>query len=432
MRAGASKISISPTKEMLPFPSPFGKEGDLSSSYGKIYRDIHVRTIAVDDGRHTALFVTFELASACCTERICKTVYEKYGIAREYISFSATHTHESVFASSQLLDGKPGRVNDMYEEYVFTQAMESIDQAISSLEPARFGFAKGNSYINACRDQQLLDGTWVQGRDFEGPSDKTLAVLKFVSTEGRLIAVLMNYGVHGTSCFLKKDEESTTMMVAGDVPGFVSDFVETYYADDRTIASWTIAAGGNQNPIFMTGVLKYDERGKDQGFFLTGYDGWALCEHLGKTQGIDVVRLVDGIKDEELKSNAFLTAVDRSITVPGIKRVGRGIAPDDPITIEDREPIELKLKVMTLNDICMLSINGELVAEIGLRIKEALPLKNVMIFSLSGESVGYLPDKRGYENRTFAFFGTQVKDGLTEEFITPAYLEMLDERFNAE
>ena len=55
-----------------------------------------------------------------------------------------------------------------------------------------------------------------------------------------------------------------------------------------------------------------------------------------------------------------------------------------------------------------------------------------MILSLSEESVGYLPDAAGYEKHTFAFFGTRVKDGCAEEYMTPAYMEMLQERFRAE
>lgn len=432
MKVGASKVIISPEGEMLPFPGMDGNTDDLTKCYGKIYRDIHIRTIAIESGNRTAIFMTFELPSACCTERIRNTIYKEYGIEPRFVSFSATHTHEAVFPTSLLIGGGGGKINDMYEEFVYNKAMESVNEAINSMEPAKYGFTKGESFINVCRDQQMLDGSWIQGRDFTGPSDKTLALLKFVSDEGRLIAVLMNYGMHGTACYLKKDENGETMMVAGDVPGFVSDFVEDYYAEDGTIAAWTIAAGGNQNPIFFCGYMEYDSQGKPKGFFNTGFDAWKLAEHLGQTQGLDVIRLLEGMDNSKLRDRVHITAVDRTVTVPGIERVGRGKSLLDEIEIRDGAPVDIKLKVMTLDDIAILSINGELVAEIGMRIKDLLPLKDVMIFSLSGESVGYLPDRRGYNNRTFAFFGTRVKDGCTEEYITPAYLEMLNERFYEE
>lgn len=429
MKVGASKVSISPCGEMLPYPANDGSTADLGRCYGKIYKDIHIRTIAVESGGRTAVFMTFESVSAFCTARIRKTVWEKYGIAPKYVSFSATHSHEVVFPSSLMLSGKGHRISDMYEDYVYHQAIMGVDEAIAAMEPAKYGFAKGNSYINACRDQQLLDGSWVQGRDFEGPCDKTLAVLKFVSLTGRVIALIMNYGMHGTACYLKRDETGETMMVAGDVPGFVSDFVEEHYAADNTVASWTIAAGGNVNPIFFCGYLMYNPDGSRGGFFNTGYDAWKLAEHLGQTQGLDVIRIADSIKDCNLRNRMYITAVDRTVTVPGMQRVGHGTPVGDDFVPVDAEPIELKLKLMTLDDIAIISINGELVAEIGIRLKEALPMKNVMIFSLSEESVGYLPAKEGYDNRTFAFFATQVKDGLTEEYVTPAYMQMLDERF---
>ncbi len=429
MRVGASKVIITPPESMMPFPSMDGRTDDLTKCYGKVYRDIHVRTIAVESGNKIALFITFELASACCTKRLRDEIQKEFGIEPKYVSFSATHTHESVFPTSLLMGRGGTEINDRYEDFVFEKAMESVRQAMESREEAKYGFTKGNSYINACRDQELLDGSWIQGRDFEGPSDKTLAVLKFVALDGRIIAILMNYGMHGTACYLKKDENGSTMMIAGDVPGFVSDFVEDYYSEDGTVASWTIAAGGNQNPIFFCGYMLYDRIGNACGFYNTGFDGWKLAEHLGQTQGIDVVRLVEGLDDSELKDRVYITAVDRTVTVPGIERIGRGLTAKDEIEIKDGPDVNIKLKLMTLDDIAILSINGELVAEIGIRIKEKLPLKNAMIFSLSEESVGYLPDKRGYNNKTFAFYGTRVKDGMTEEYVTPAFMEMMDERF---
>ena len=420
MKVGASKRTIAPA-HLLPM--------GFHDEYGKIYRDVFVRTIAVESQGKQVLFTTFELPSAVSTKRIRAAVKEKYGIDPEYVCFGATHTHEAAFSTSMMMPGMPAtEKTDAYDEFIYEQAMASIDEAMANKREAKWAYTSGKSYINVCRDQQGIDGVWFQGRDFEEPSDKTLAILKFTDLEGKVIAVLMNYGMHGTACYLKKDEAGETMMIAGDVPGFVSDFVEGYYKEDGAVAAWSIAAGGNQNPIFFCIYQKYNEKGIPDGIFSTGYDAWGLCEHLGQTQGIEAVKLINAVKDEDMKTEMDIRGVDRTVKVPAMKRVGRGIKPTDEFKVEDDGEIEMQLKLTTLDDVAVYSINGELVAEIGIRLKDAMPFDKAMILSLSAESIGYIPDERGYNNRTFAFFGTRIKDGKGEAYITPNFLDMVTER----
>ena len=56
---------------------------------------------------------------------------------------------------------------------------KAVEGAIASLRPARYGFGTGESYINTNRDQLFEDGFWMQGQNYAGFSDKTLAVMKW-------------------------------------------------------------------------------------------------------------------------------------------------------------------------------------------------------------------------------------------------------------
>src|SRR5207244_2032770 len=101
----------------------------------------------------------------------------------------------------------------------------------------------GESYINVNR--QIIDpktGRWWEGPNREGPSDKTVAVVKFETTTAEPIAVYYNYAVHGVIA-------GQLDQISGDIPGAASRYVEESF-DDKVVAVFSNGAAGDQNPIY--------------------------------------------------------------------------------------------------------------------------------------------------------------------------------------
>ena len=116
--------------------------------------------------------------------------------------------------------------------------------AQQKLTAARVGYGTGESYINVNR--QIIDpktGKWWEGPNREGPSDKTVAVLKFESLSGEPLAVYYNYAVHGVIA-------GQLDQISGDIPGATSRYVEDSF-DDDVVAVWSTGAAGDQNPIYF-------------------------------------------------------------------------------------------------------------------------------------------------------------------------------------
>lgn len=435
--AGAGKKKITPPADMMPgyFHGKIIFEG--------VYQDIYVRALVFDNGVRRMAFLTYETGDMGRVEELREALKQECGLEPENIMFAAAHSHESPTIASthkgvRNIPEKKAWVLK-YGDYVINQSVVCVKEAIERMRPAKYSVGMGKSFINVNRDQLFENGLWAQGRDFEGPSDKTLAVLKFTDEEGAIIGALVNYAVHGTVCYMGMDKEQKKFLIAGDLPGMISGYLEERYKAQEAIFLWTSGAAGNQNPIFVGQNQRYEHDKSHNPDFTVGYDIWSICQHLAQTQAVDVIGALE--KMGQGKEKMYISVVDRTILLPGqeirypkeeqIAVMDRANRPFNGI-IEDGEPVELEMKLITIGDYAFFCLNGELDCGTGMRLKEASPLKNTIIITHTGERAGYMPDKEGYEKRTQEFYASQVKDGCTEEYLIPAALEMFESRFGEE
>lgn len=412
--AGAAKVCITPPEEMMPAHSflPIRLEG--------VYTDIYVRSLVLDDGHRTLALILIESADLARISDIHGKLREVCGLDPEDIFMAVTHTHEA----PSFADDHPRVREDeekfawvrRYGDFVVERTAECVKEAMETRQPARWGMGSGESYINVCRDQQFEDGTWGLGYDFAAPSDKELAVIKFVDDDGRIIAGVLNYAVHGTACFGGKDEKGEKFLISGDLPGMVSGYLEERYQADGSVFLWTSGAAGNQVPVFGTAYDRYHHDKTHEPSISPGYACWGLCEHMAGRQGVDAVRILE---NTPVSQRLQIGTADRTLLLPREEKEGGDSA----------GPVKLALKLVMLNDTAILGVGGELIAEIGLRLKARSPLKRLLIVNHIAGRIEYLPDRRGYENRTFEGVNTMVKGGCAEDYITPAMLQMLEERF---
>ena len=163
---GAAKVDITPTQ--LPKTS----EGILDH--------IYARAIVIDNGATSAALVSAD--TGMLGEQVWKTVSQRIekelGIPAQNLIMNPTHTHSAFGGSAD-------------------QVFNVIKAAKEKLQPARIGYGTGVSYINVNRN--IIDrktNKWWEGPNYDGPSDKTVAVIKFETTSGEPIAVYYNYACH--------------------------------------------------------------------------------------------------------------------------------------------------------------------------------------------------------------------------------------------
>lgn len=225
LRAGAAKVDITPQQSELMTPTD-------------IIRDhLFARAIVIDDGRTCGALIGFDVS------KVDETAV-KNGVARasaatgcpaDNFIVSATHNHSSSTFGMEVGPPLPKQQEDAI--------VESVNAAKAKLAPARVGYATTKVDLNVNRERfNPKDQSWQQEANPDAPSDKTLAVIEFLGADGVPIGVFMNYGMHAINFFL-------TGVISADFPGEASRYIERLY-DNRTVAIYSQAPEGDQNPMF--------------------------------------------------------------------------------------------------------------------------------------------------------------------------------------
>ena len=157
------------------------------------------------------------------------------------------------------------------------------------------------------------------GNNPDGVSDKTVAVIKFETMYGESLAVLTNYGVHGTVL------GSANLQISSDLPGATSRVVEKHYGD-TLVSPWTSGAAGDQDPIYRVGT------------------DFSEVAALGQILGEEVIRVADSIRTSP---QARIRGVQQVVTCPG-KRTVQSPGPNREYKIEDADPVSIRLSLLVI------------------------------------------------------------------------------------
>lgn len=435
-RVGTAKTCISPTPDMFPFPGPNYLGGDLKIE--GIYMDIYVRMIGVSNGSETFLFGCFEESNG--TDALKDAVTEKYGIPYKNQMYCQIHNHGGVQTTTVT---RPGRGQKKHHDFggnqkamgdrIFTLGLETAGKALANMKPAKWGFGTGRSYINVNRDYPNEDGYYSQIDYYDGPSDKTLSVVKFTDEKDRIIAAILNYSAHAITTIGATDVDGK-LKVSGDFPGFACDWLEKKYPG--AVVMWTTGAAGDQNAICaFKGGKHYSENcavSADSGL-PDGFQ-YAYSQNLGERHAVDADKVLRRIRchsgammcsacmdvyipqqEPPAGTNFWLNIAMSQNNVSVVQSIDPSMVKDGKIigrNIEDYIPSgkseDCEMQLFVLGDLAIVTVAAELYVNLGKAIKEASPLKNVFVITVAGghgNRIGYVQDTDSNTHKTFQHFG---------------------------
>lgn len=436
-RVGAARVEITPP--LAP--------GSPAQTYD--HERLYIRAVVLDNGTARVALITADQGGVPedAWAAASKEIAAELGTPVQNILISATHTHSgNVVGPGQRAGGAgaaapaggvpaaPPAAAAPAPSPLVAPMLQAVRQARAALQPAGVGFGTGASWLNVNRDAIDPDTRkWIQGPNLEGHSDKTVAVLKFESLEGRPIAVYVNYAMHPVNAYLSG-------FVSADFPGAMSRHVEQAYGDSLVVL-FSQGASGNQNPLYLragtnlmasrTGVPIPGDvlvRETVEGPLREGTiparapdtrvrDGllrW--IESQGMLLGEEVIRVMTNTTD--LDSAPAIRGAQTMVTCAGRTRTG-GAREGGPGQYTDADPVQIRLGTLVIGTTALASVNAEVYSPISQRLKQKSPLSNTVMVTLANGRAGsgYIPDDASFGHQTFQVNGSRLQPGCAETAI---------------
>jgi Neutral/alkaline non-lysosomal ceramidase, N-terminal len=413
LRAGAASVDITPAADASLL---MGGYGARTLGHTGIHDNVFVRAIVLDDGATQVALVAWELIGVpdAVWADVSKQVTAEIGIRPENLILAAVHNH-----GAAILGATPANTAE-YTKTVKAAAVESIRRAKARLQPARFGIGTGAAYINMNRRELTAAQGWWLGFNENGPSNKTVNVLRFEDMTGKPIAFLINYAVH----VVVMGPENRR--ITGDLAGATSRFVEQHYRgkdhprsdagerlrlkpaeksdDDGPVAVWTSGAAGDQNPVSMASG-----------------DDFTLVDAFGKVLGEEVVRVAGSIKTT---AEVRLRGAQKVVTCPG-RQVEAGPRPRADYKFTDADPVNIRLGLVMIDKIPLAGVSGEVFTLIHSRLQKESPFPHTLMITHANGGSGYIPNDAGYDQISYEVTSTHLKPGCAENAIVNGFLDML-------
>jgi neutral ceramidase len=385
LRVGASIRDITPSADMLPLTRAPNVE------MTGVLDPIHVRVIAFSSGGATTLLVCAETGRSLGPQ-LARELSRHVGVPLEAILFTSTHSHATPEIAENwlnLLDPKErGSVpaseaavvkvtnQQRWGMYAQAQLLAAADEALAHMKSAAVGIGYAESYINVNRNAVYNKTTGGKtsevvalGFNPTGPTDRTVAAIRFNDDDGKPLAFIVDYAVHGTVMHANTNLNGKTG-ISADIPGMISTYLEQKYPG--SVAVWLSGAAGDQAPLFQNQMLTRNPMtGALDESFSNSYD---MLKYLSRIHFADVETALSKISHYD--HNVQVNYDYRDANIPAKAGGDYGIS----------------LQLLRIGDIALVGFPGELFSTLGKAIKQGSPLKNTIVVNHAWQRPYQHPD----------------------------------------
>ncbi|BBM83995.1 neutral/alkaline non-lysosomal ceramidase N-terminal domain-containing protein [Candidatus Uabimicrobium amorphum] len=347
---------------------------------------------------------------------------KKTGITLENLCITGTHTHsgpgamiDSIFWSVAAVDIMDKRI---YKPFV-RKIADLIIEADSKLQPVRIGTSTSLSF-NLTRNRRKHPGVF----------DPMIGVFRVEALDGKPLAILFNFAIHGT-CY-----GSSNMKFSGDVMGVAERNIEKSMRD-RNMPAMAMFINGTEGDVSPNG-------GKAKGAETVGNQlgnavtTTALALRAQDNVKISVANRTIKFRKAHLNIDLWEDRDDAELDCWGIHESLKKMYPNlnDKLKIEvtGLVPMSFRLQTIRIGDSVIACMPGEALTAIGVSLKaigKDLGFKNVFVFGLANGHMGYVCDKENFDEGGYEamlnLYGRNQGDDIIASF-QEMFTELADKK----
>lgn len=401
--ANAASIDITPPLEMK---YTLGGYGDRMNKPAEgIHDQIKAKALALKNGDEKYLIITMDILGLPSNFKpdLLKRIENK-GWKAENLMLLPSHSHgslEMAAINSKNVFGVPqiGIFQPELLSFLLDKLEKLVLEADQNYREVKIGTGSAG-----------IDGL---NRNRRGDKivDNELTVTRIDLAGGQPLAALINWTAHPT--FIGSDD----MLVSAEWPGYLQTEMEKTIGKGVVVMYYN-GAEGDQSPVYSG---KGDAYEKIQGY------GKIMAE---KSMG--VYNSVQTKKESELVYSYEVIGLPEQVAHPDFMETGGaeyGLNEQTVKVIMDAlGPKKVGIGSVRIGDFVLVGIPGELVAELGIKIKDSLKndrVKHVAIGGLANEWISYILTEEEYVNgggyeSSVSFYGPKLGEIITGSAISTA------------
>ncbi|MCC8049908.1 MAG: hypothetical protein LIP10_04510 [Clostridiales bacterium] len=441
-------------------------------------------------GEETIILVSLEITSMPGEETaaIRSLIAEKTGVKETNIWVCVTHSFSSphLLPDHMMKSEKEIGLKKQYREALQNAAVGAAADAVEQLRPARLGVGTGECGIVANRDIELADGWWI-GTNGDGPTNRTVTVLRLNDLDGNPIALISHFAIQssvmdqseltdgkkpvtsdiaGNACrkaewILEQKYGNAEKTVQTEAQGIETNADSTKKANVNTpVVMFLIGAAADQAPVEKA-VNETFENGEKIRTDLHEA-GFAVCDRLSDRLKDSILEIAQAIAcdrdaeqgvgqdtgrntDQDSNRNAgqdtdqdsnratdqdtlSIRTISATLTVPA-KHMNRDLHSLRPIRNAIYEPdgeSESEIEGIRIGNIALLGVKPELTCRTAADIMEQSAFDTTLICTLVNGASKYMADTGAYDRSCYEAQNSPFGRGAAEMLAGRA-VEMLEE-----
>lgn len=390
-QAGAAVRLITP-EPLLPVSGGIGTPQPATQKRG----DLFVRAMVLAVGDTRVAFVSIDnLGWPAVLGDKARALVD--GVPPENILIGATHTHSAPDAYGFPDDAGNHHADLAYLDFCVRQIADAVNEAVARLAPAQLKVAMGEARGKIAFNYYAED-----------LYDPRCGLIQAVSTDGDVIATLVNYAVHPE--------------VIGSKRGILSpDLCGPLYARiEERVGGVALFMNGA-----LGGMVTADNRPERAG---EAVDPWAECERIGTRLADEALRLLD---ESAVTASSELACAHSTLTLPIESPIMRYILVHSPLgyataSNEGKVTIATQLNAVRVGPATMLTVPGEALPNIGYYLKRNMSSDYPFLLGLTNDAFGYILTKVDYNSFERYDYITRTSLGeMTGEYYIDAALALV-------